>query len=73
MHQNSSNIYLTNLLTMKNLEKTKKILIKKARYEYFRDLWLEFDIRELESYIDEIKKTKTQKKLDDITYSLFNY
>lgn len=59
---------------MKNLEKTKKILIKKARYEYFRDyLWLDFDIRELESYIDEIKKTKSQKKLDAITYNLFNY
>ena len=59
---------------MKNLEKTKKILIKKARIEYFRDyLWLDFDIRDLESYIEEIKKTKTQKKLDAITYNLFNY
>jgi len=59
---------------MKNLEKTKKILIKKARYEYSRDyLFLDIDKSELENFIKEIKNTKSLKKLDDITYNLFNY
>jgi hypothetical protein len=59
---------------MKNLEKTKKILIKKARTEYFRDyLRLDIEEKELNEFIKEIKKTKTLKKLNQITYNLFNY
>ena len=59
---------------MKNLEKTKKILIKKAKYEYRRDfLRLDIEEKELNEYVNEIKKTKTLKKLDKITYNLFHY
>ena len=57
-----------------SLEKTKKILIKKAKTEYFRDyLRLDIDEKELKDFIKEIKQTKSQNKLDKITYNLFNY
>ncbi len=57
-----------------NLEKTKKILIQKAKREYFRDyLFLDIDEKELKAFIKDVKETKTKKKLDQITYNLFNY
>ena len=57
-----------------NLEKTKKILIQKAKREYFRDyLFLDIDEKELKAFIKDVKETKTKKKLDKITYNLFNY
>ena len=57
-----------------SIEKTKKILIKKAKTEYFRDyLRLDIDEKELKDFTKEIKQTKSQNKLDKITYNLFNY
>lgn len=57
-----------------DLEKTKKILIRKAKTEYFKSyLFLDIDKKELKSFIEEIKSTKSKTKLDRITYNLFNY
>lgn len=57
-----------------SIEKTKKILIKKAKSEYYKwFLRLDIEKKELKSYIKEIKQTKSQNKLDKITYNLFNY
>lgn len=57
-----------------DLEKTKKILIKKAKSEYYKwFLRLDIEEKELNSYIKEIKQTKSQNKLDKITHNLFNY
>ena len=56
-----------------DLEKTKKILIRKAKTEYFNGyLFLDIDRKELKSFIEEIKNTKSKTKLDKITYNLFN-
>jgi len=56
------------------MEKTKQILIKKAKHDYYSSfLWLDIDKKELVEFIKEIKNTKTMKKLDALTYNLFNY
>jgi hypothetical protein len=56
------------------MEKTKQILIKKARTEYYRGfLWLDIDEKELQECIKEIKNTKSKTKLDKITFNLFHY
>lgn len=55
-------------------ELTKKILIQKARTEYYRGfLWLDIDGKELQECINEIKNTKSKAKLDKITFNLFHY
>ena len=55
------------------MEKTKKILIKKAKSEFFKWFWfLDYEKKDLKVFIDEIKSTKTQKQLDKITYNLFH-
>ena len=65
--------YLVNNAIM-NLEKTKKILIRKAKTEYFRWFWrLDIDESELNNFIQEIKQAKSIKALDAITFNLFNY
>ena len=56
------------------MDKTKKILIRKARTEYFRDfLRLDCDEQELRDFINTIKNTKSKKELDKITFNLFHY
>lgn len=56
-----------------DLEKTKKILIKKAKIDYFRSfLFLDIDKKELIEFIKYIKNTKSKATLDKITYNLFN-
>ena len=55
-------------------ELTKKILIKKARHDYFTSfLRLDIDESELRDFINTIKNTKSKKELDKITFNLFNY
>ena len=56
------------------MEKTKKILIKKARTEYFKSfLRLDIEESELRDFINTIKNTKSKKELDKITFNLFHY
>ena len=56
------------------MDKTKKILIKKAKTEYYRGfLWLDVEESELRDFINTIKNTKSKKELDKITFNLFNY
>lgn len=56
------------------MDKTKQILIKKAKTEYYRGfLWLDIDEKELQECIKEIKNTKSKAKLDKITFNLFHY
>lgn len=55
------------------MEKTKQILIKKARHDYYASfLWLDIDEKELQEYINEIKNTTSKAKLDRVTYNLFH-
>ena len=62
------------LVSNYNMEKTKKILIRKAKTEYFRDyLRLDCDEQELRDFINTIKNTKSKKELDKITFNLFHY
>ena len=57
-----------------NMEKTKKILIQKARHDYYASfLRLDIDEKELQECINEIKNTKSKTKLDKITFNLFHY
>lgn len=56
------------------MEKTKKILIKKARHDYFTSfLRLDIDESELRDFINTIKNTTSKKELDKITFNLFHY
>ena len=56
------------------MEKTKKILIKKARNDYFKSfLRLDIEESELRDFINTIKNTKSKKELDKITFNLFHY
>lgn len=56
------------------MDKTKKILIRKAKTEYFRDyLRLDIDESELRDFINTIKNTTSKTKLDKITFNLFHY
>jgi hypothetical protein len=55
------------------MEKTKKILIKKAKHDYYTSfLWLDIEEKELQECIKEIKNTKSKAKLDRVTYNLFH-
>lgn len=56
------------------MEKTKKILIQKAKHDYYASfLRLDIDEKELQEFIKEVKNTKSKTKLDKITFNLFNY
>lgn len=56
------------------MEKTKKILIKKARHDYFTSfLRLDIEESELRDFINTIKNTKSKRELDKITFNLFHY
>ena len=56
------------------MDRTKKILIKKAKTEYVRDyLWMDIDIMEFREFINTIKNCKSKKELDKITFNLFHY
>lgn len=72
--------FMSFILKIMNLEKTsayartKKILVQKAKTEYYRGFnWLDVDIQELKNFIEEVKKTKSITKLDKITFNLFHY
>jgi hypothetical protein len=55
------------------MEKTKKILIQKARHDYYTSfLRLDIDKKELQECINEIKNTKSKAKLDRVTHNLFH-
>jgi hypothetical protein len=55
------------------MEKTKKILMQKAKTEYYRGfLRLDIDEKDLQECINEIKNTKSKAKLDRVTYNLFH-
>lgn len=55
-------------------ELTKRILIQKAKTEYYRGfLWLDVEESELRDFINTIKNTKSKKELDKITFNLFHY
>lgn len=56
------------------MEKTKKILIQKAKHDYFTSfLWLDIEESELRDFINTIKNTTSKKELDKITFNLFHY
>lgn len=56
------------------MDKTKKILVKKARHDYYSSfLWLDIEESELRDFINTIKNAKTKKELDKITFNLFHY
>lgn len=55
------------------MDRTKKILIQKAKTEYYRGfLWLDVDEKELQEFVKEVKNTKSKTKLDKITFNLFS-
>jgi hypothetical protein len=62
------------LVSNYNMDKTKKILMQKAKTEYYRGfLRLDIDEKELQECIKEIKNTTSKTKLDKITFNLFHY
>lgn len=55
------------------MDKTKQILIKKAKHDYYASfLWLDIDEKELQEFVKEVKNTKSKAKLDRVTYNLFH-
>lgn len=61
------------LVSNYKMDRTKKILIQKAKTEYYRGfLWLDIEESELRDFINTIKNTKSKKELDKITFNLFH-